>query len=135
MYKTAGVNSGKYFLAALQKNKNEVAQVRRTKYTGSFFIMLLFNILINIEWSLPAWILLILHFVIGLSIWWFVAALALWIVFILLWMLVIGAAAKCGSEPAPYRENKNPYSAGKYGSNAKKDGSAGKSGEQADNQG
>lgn len=107
--------------------------MRRTKYSGSFFIMLLFNILINIEWSLPAWILLILHFVIDLSIWWFIAALVLWIVFILLWMLVIGGAAKCGSEPTPYRENKNPYSAGKYGSSIKKNGSAEKSDEQTDN--
>ena len=119
----------------MRAGKNEVLQVRQTKYSGCFLIVLLFNILINIEWSLPAWILLILHFVIDLSIWWFIAALALWIVFILLWMLVIGAAAKCGSEPTPYRENKNPYSAGKYGSNVKKNGSAEKSDEQADNQG
>lgn len=86
--------------------------MRRTKRKGNFFLCLLINILLNLEGSIPAWILLILHFCIGISILWFWLALALWIIYLLVWMKIIGWAGKC-SRPDPPKENKNPYSAGK----------------------
>ena len=36
--------------------------MRRTSRTGSFFIVLLINIMLNFRLTLPGWVLLILHF-------------------------------------------------------------------------
>lgn len=68
--------------------------------------------MLNLEGTIPAWILLILHFCIGISIFWFWLALALWIIYLLVWMKIIGWAGRC-STPDPPKENKNPYSVGK----------------------
>jgi len=84
--------------------------MRRTKRGGSFWLCLLVNMVLNLEWTIPAWILLVLHFWLGWSIWWFVLALVLWIVDILFWMKVMGWAADCSNTPNPPKENKNPYS-------------------------
>jgi hypothetical protein len=63
--------------------------------------------------SLPAWITLILHFTIGLPLYWFWATLAVWLIAGILRYLTIrfarwGASATRNDPP---RENKNPYSA------------------------
>ena len=84
--------------------------MRRTKRGGSFWLCLLVNMVLNLEWTIPAWILLVLHFWLGWSIWWFVLALVLWIGDILFWMKVMGWAADCSNTPDPPKENKNPYS-------------------------
>ncbi|MGN0476173.1 MAG: hypothetical protein ACI4HM_02435 [Ruminococcus sp.] len=89
--------------------------MRRTKRTGSFLLCFFINIFLNLEMSIPAWILLILHFCIGLSIMWFWLALALWVVYIFVFTLIIGWAGRC-SKPDPPKENKNPYSSGKNNS-------------------
>ena len=86
--------------------------MRRTKRGGSFWLCLLVNMALNLEWTIPAWILLALHFWLGWSIWWFVLALVLWIVDILFWMKVMGWAADCSNTPDPPKENKNQYSVG-----------------------
>ena len=85
--------------------------MRRTKRSGGFLLCLLINLLLNAQWSIPAWILLALHFWLDISIWWFVGGLAFWILCILADMWLIGWAAKCSSEKDPPTENKNPYSA------------------------
>lgn len=91
--------------------------MRRTKRSGGFIICLLFNMLINLEMSIPAWILLALHFWLDISIWWFVGALALWILYIISWMSIMGWASDCSNTPDPPKENKNPYSVKKTGGN------------------
>jgi len=91
---------------------NRRNKMRRSKRVGNFFLVLLFNMVLNIEWSIPAWILLALHYFLGWRILWFWIALGLWILSIVLWMEFLGFASKCGAEK-PYRENKNPYSASK----------------------
>lgn len=73
---------------------------------------LLINMLLNIDGAIPAAILLVLHFLLGISLWWSVLALAVWLAWILLYMLVIGWARDCGNTADEYRENKNPYSQG-----------------------
>lgn len=85
--------------------------MRRTRRTGSFFVCLLFNMLINAEGAIPAVILFVLHFVLGWSLLFAAAALLVWIAGIVIWMLVIGWARKCGDTPDPPKANKNPYSA------------------------
>lgn len=84
--------------------------MRRTSKSGSGILCLLINMLLNLEWSIPAWILLALHIWRGISIWWFICGLVLWILSILFGMWFIGWAAECGSEKDPPKENKNPYS-------------------------
>ena len=84
--------------------------MRRTNRGGSFLLCLLINLLLNLQWSIPAWILLALHFWLDISIWWFVGALAFWVLSILADMWLIGWAARCGNEKDPPKENKNPYS-------------------------
>jgi len=84
--------------------------MRRTKRRGSFLLCLLINLLLNLEWSIPAWVLLALHIWLDISIWWFVGAVGLWMVSILTGMWLMGWAASCGNEKDPPKENKNPYS-------------------------
>ena len=84
--------------------------MRKTARTGNFLLCLLINLLLNLEWSIPAWILLALHFWLGISIWWFIGGLACWILSILVDMWIIGWAANCGNRKDPPKENKNPYS-------------------------
>ncbi len=84
--------------------------MRRYKRDASFLIAYLITLFFNWEMSIPAWILLVLHFVLGWSILWFILALAAWMVIILLWMLLMQAAARCGDSKDAPRENKNPYS-------------------------
>lgn len=83
--------------------------MRRTKRKGGFFLCLIFNMLLNLDGLIPAAVLLVLHFVIDLSVWWAVAAAAIWIAWQVVWMLFIGFAGRC-SVPDPPKENKNPYS-------------------------
>ena len=84
--------------------------MRRTKRSGSFFLCLLLNLLLNLEWSIPAWALLALHFWRDVSLWWFVGGLAFWLLSILFGMWMMGWAAGCGSVKDPPKENKNPCS-------------------------
>ena len=93
----------------------KMGMMRKIKCSGGFLLCLLINLLLNLEWSIPAWILLALHFWLDISIWWFVGGLAFWILSILVDMWIIGWAASCGSEKDPPKENKNPYSAKRGG--------------------
>ena len=88
--------------------------MRRTRRSGSFFLCLLLNVLLNWEGAIPAALLFALHRWRGWPLWWAGLALALWIGGILLWMLVIGWASDCGSRRDEPRENKNPYSTKQY---------------------
>lgn len=85
--------------------------MRRTKRSGSFILCLLVNMLLNPEWSIPAWILLGLHVWRGINLWWFAGAVAVWIARLLLGMWLVSWGTKCGNQKTPVRENKNPYSA------------------------
>ncbi len=85
--------------------------MRKSKLDGNFFICLLINILLNLEGAIPGAILLVLHFIFEISVWWSVGAFALWIIYILLWMIIFGWANQASSKNE-YRENKNPYSVG-----------------------
>ena len=87
--------------------------MRNSKRSGSFFPCLFINILMNIAGLLPAVILLVLHFWLKISVWWSVGAFIAWILYLIMWMVFIGWAGKCGSARDLPKENKNPYSAGK----------------------
>ena len=89
--------------------------MRKTKRHSHFLLCLLLNMLLNLEWSMPAWILLGLYIWLGISIWWFFGAIMLWILRILLGMWLMGWARDCGNQKDPPKENKNPYSVKKTG--------------------
>ena len=76
-----------------------------------FIINLLLGLFINIEWGIPALILLILHFVFDISILWFIGALVAWFLLVIASMLIVGFSAKCSNIKDPPKENKNIYSA------------------------
>ena len=86
--------------------------MKRLRKSGNFFLALLFNMILNLEWTIPAWILLGCHFWFDWSIRWFWIALALWPVVILIRMMVMGWLVHLGNQPDPPKENKNPYSVG-----------------------
>ncbi|MBQ4557084.1 MAG: hypothetical protein IJA60_05510 [Clostridia bacterium] len=66
--------------------------------------------LLNLEWTIPAWILLALHFILGVPIVWFWVALAVWLLSVLLWTDIFGRLNALGNIPDKPKENKNPYS-------------------------
>ena len=90
--------------------EREGDRLRRFERTGNFMLYLVINLLINLEWSLPAWILLALHFILGWSIWLFVAALAAWLLWVAITMGLLGLASRLANSSEPQHENKNPYS-------------------------
>ena len=55
----------------------------------------LMNLVFNLGWSVPAWILLAAHFILKISIWWFASLLIIW--FFIIWRstLVISGAGDC----------------------------------------
>ena len=73
---------------------------------------MLINIFLNLEWSIPAWILLVCHFVFDISIWWFVGALTVWVIGVAIKTVVFSWLIHVGNIPDPPKENKNPYSVG-----------------------
>ncbi len=90
--------------------------MKKLRVDGNFLLALLINMLFHLEGTLPAWILLILHYVIGLSVKWFWIALGIWLGGILIWMIaagwIYGWAAQSGNTPDPPKKNVNPYSVG-----------------------
>ena len=77
-----------------------------------FLIFLIINLASSLEWSIPAWIFLILHFARGWSISLFWAALLIWILITAIKMLLFSVASRIGgSGKTAELENKNPYSA------------------------
>lgn len=84
--------------------------MRRIRRSGGFLLCLLINLILNAEWSIPAWVALGMYHWLGISIWWFVGALALWVARILLGMWLFRWASACGNQKDPPKENKNPYS-------------------------
>lgn len=90
--------------------------MRKLRVDGNFWLALLLNLVFHWEGSIPAWICLLLHFLIGLSIKWFWITFGIWLAAMILWMMLIGKfyawASRCGNTPDKPKENKNPYSVG-----------------------
>ena len=86
--------------------------MRKSKQGGSFLPCLFINALMHIEGLLPAGILLILRFWLKISVWWSVGAFIAWILYLIICMVFIGWAGRCGSAHDLPKENKNPFSAG-----------------------
>ena len=84
---------------------------KRFRSNGGFFIALGFNLIFNLEWTIPAWIFLALHFVFDISMWWFIGAMIIWVSIIALYTAFLCWVASASNTPEIKKENKNPYSA------------------------
>jgi len=87
---------------------------KKTRSGSNFFSAVIINLVFNLEWTIPAWILLALHFWLKISIWWFVGAIALWIIFVMIKTIVFSWLVRVGNIPDKPKENKNPYSSSGY---------------------
>ncbi len=83
---------------------------RQYKGNGGFLVAWCVNLVFNLEWTVPAWILLALYFFADISILWFVGAIVLWVVMVGIKTAVLSWLIKEGNRPDPPKENKNPYS-------------------------
>lgn len=86
----------------------------KMKRSRGFLLCFLLNLVFNFALTIPAWILLVLHFYLGWSIWWFVLGIAFWIITVLLRTLIISWGNRSGNYATEPRENKNPYSSSGY---------------------
>ena len=80
------------------------------KERGGLFLCILWHALLYILWTIPAWILLALHFLVGLPLVWFWIALGAWVFAILLRTLFVMLGRYSFQHRIPVPENKNPYS-------------------------
>lgn len=46
---------------------------------GNFLFSLIINLAMNIGWTIPAWALLAIHFIFDTPLWWFWAALGIYV--------------------------------------------------------
>lgn len=88
--------------------------MRQPKKQSGFLLSVLLTLLFNLEWTIPAWILLALHFICGLSLWYSATAFGLWVLLIAAKSLILRLLNKAGNYKDPPKENKNPYSAKSY---------------------
>ncbi len=98
--------------------------MKSPQVNGGFFVVLGINLVFNLEWTIPAWILLAAHFIFKISIWWFIAALILWILGVAVKTAVLSWLVSAGNIPDKPRENKNPYSQTNYKPQHKQGGDA-----------
>lgn len=83
---------------------------KRFRSNGGFFIVLGFNLIFNLEWTIPAWIFLAFHFALDISMWWFIGAIIIWVSIIALYTAFLCWVSRACNTPEIEKENKNPYS-------------------------
>ena len=86
----------------------------KPKANGGFISAVVINLIFDLEWTIPAWLLLAAHFIFKISIWWFVGALGFWVLSAIVRTAVLTWLVRAGNTPDPPKENKNPYSSPKY---------------------
>ena len=86
--------------------------MRRVSRGHGFLISLLINMAFRAEWLVIAIVLFVLNRVLGLSIWFMVAALAVWVIYSLVVTLLLSMANRLGNVKDEPKINKNPYSSG-----------------------
>ena len=84
--------------------------MKRFRKDGNFWLCFILNLLMNLELTIPALILLGLHFWQNIHIKWFWIALAFWPLVVLLRMIILRLLISGGNCSEPPKENKNPYS-------------------------
>ena len=85
--------------------------MRHTSNHG-FFLSVLLNLVLNIEWAVLAGILFGLHYWVGLPIYFGYIVLGGWFLFAVGITIFLSWAGSCAEAPRPEPTNKNPYSVG-----------------------
>ena len=84
--------------------------MRRTRRSGGFLICLLINIILNLDGAIPAVLLLIGHYAFGVPLWLAIAAFALWLVGMIVYMLIMGwYIGQDDDLPQKSKRVNNPY--------------------------
>lgn len=87
--------------------------MQKFRFTGSFIISFVLNLVLNLEWAVLAFVLFLLHKFVKLPLWPCLAALGIWAGGVLIITLVLYLIGPWGSGAEPAEPvNKNPYSAG-----------------------
>ena len=87
--------------------------MQKFRFTGSFIISFVLNLVLNLEWAVLAFVLFLLHKLVKLPLWPCLAALGIWAGGVLVITLVLYLIGPWGSGAEPAEPvNKNPYSAG-----------------------
>ncbi|MDD6485431.1 MAG: hypothetical protein PUF61_00615 [Spirochaetales bacterium] len=86
--------------------------MQKFRFTGSFIISFVLNLMLNLEWAVLAFVLFLLHKFVKLPLWPCLAALGIWAGGVLIITLVFYLIGPWGSGAEPAEpSNKNPYSA------------------------
>ncbi|MBQ4497254.1 MAG: hypothetical protein II973_07095 [Spirochaetaceae bacterium] len=86
--------------------------MQKFRFTGSFIISFVLNLVLNLEWAVLAFVLFLLHKFVKLPLWPCLAALGIWSGGVLIITLVLYLIGPWGSSAEPAEPvNKNPYSA------------------------
>lgn len=88
------------------KKRDPVIMKRFWQYALNFILSLVFHW----YWCIPAIILLICHFVFGISVWWSVGAFVLYVIGVRIFVHAVGWLVRAGNEDEKPQKNKNPYS-------------------------
>ena len=94
---------------AAAENRPKKTQGRFSQFIFGLFFFFLLR-LDSLLFSIPVWVLLLLHFTSGLDIKWFLIALGAFFLIGLLRYLLILFGRWGGNSEEPKKENKNPYS-------------------------
>lgn len=87
--------------------------MQKFRFTGSFIISFVLNLVLNLEWAVLAFVLFLLHKFVKLPLWPCLTALGIWSGGVLIITLVLYLIGPWGSGAEPAEPvNKNPYSAG-----------------------
>ena len=99
--------------------------MQKFRFTGSFIISFVLNLVLNLEWAVLAFVLFLLHKFVKLPLWPCLAALGIWSGGVLIITLVLYLIGPWGSGTEPDEPvNKNPYSACAAGETAAMSGGA-----------
>lgn len=77
---------------------------------GEWIGTILFNVLMNWIYGIPAVIALVLHFVMGISLWWFIGLLILWVGGTALFTFLISPSQKTIAQEKAKRKYPRRYS-------------------------
>lgn len=81
-----------------------------SKFLG-FLTSFLLTSFWHLRWTVPAWVLLGLHFWLGISVWWPLSCFAIFFAIMLIRCLLLNSLVSVGSYTDRAKPNVNPYSA------------------------
>ena len=84
--------------------------MRRANRNNGFILCFILNLLLNFEWSIPAWFFLIMHFCVKWPLWLFLVTFIGWLLFYLIVTIILCWVSSCSNDETQKKVNRNPYS-------------------------